>query len=813
MKIERIPWRLFGDTFKEAMPLTLISFTILTSLVFVQQVGKYSAIILSFQATSQVTGKFLMSLLPGIVIITLPVSLLLGTVIACSRLAADGELTAAQSLGIGKVQLALPFIVSGLLGTVLTFYISAEVGPRSLKQLKALRARILLQEASNVIRPRVFVTTFPGVLLHVQDIDQRTGDWVGVFILQQDRDRGISRLLTAERGLLRITPSPQLALEAQLYNGLSVENRAEGGKGAGEAAEAGGIFGGNAAGTQAVSDFQKLSIKLTEKASRDENDDIGGPAGMAEMTIGELGRLAGGAADSKDRVRAVVEWHKRIAFPFACLTLTCITFLMAVNGRRFSTRPRTVVAILFVAMGFYLVLVSGQNLANSGRLPPWLGVWLSNILLGWYIFRSFAVSGSRNSLPSLPYLGGMMRKVSGMRDRLAGAWNAMRESRPEQPRGSSRGARVRFSLVNLINYLIVSEIAKYYLLALAALVVTTVIFTLFDLIPAMTKSGTSIGYAASYLGYLSPQLAYMVTPFAFLVAVLMGCSVLSRTNQLVIVSGAGQGPWRLAGAILVSALLLGGGLWLISNSVLPFTNREQDIRYSRIKNRQLDQTTIAFGRKWVYGKNNIIYSYQRIEPDNTLVNASMYQLAPPKWLLGRTLFFPKAVQAADSRWRASDGVIDTIRPDLTIERTPMSGDLSTVEIDDGAGIFKRTVNESTKMSAAELAQYIEQLDEIGIATTELKIDLGKRLAFPFSCITLALIALPFAASRRSRQSGPLLSVAIGVGISLIFWLLMTLFEAAGKQSSLPVGLSVWGPQIIFAAFALYLNFRNKSSIA
>jgi hypothetical protein len=69
-----------------------------------------------------------------------------------------------------------------------------------------------------------------------------------------------------------------------------------------------------------------------------------------------------------------------------------MTFILAVQGRRFSTRPRTVIAVLFVAMGFYLVLIMGQNLSMSGAVPVWLGVWFSNFLYGALILKSL-ISG------------------------------------------------------------------------------------------------------------------------------------------------------------------------------------------------------------------------------------------------------------------------------------------------------------------------------------------------------------------------------------------------------------------------------------
>ena len=87
-------WRVFWYTTKEVVPLVLILFLILTTLVFAQQVGKYSNLILSFQSSPEVTRTLLLSLIPGIVVITMPVSLLLGTIVGCSRLSSDNELTA-----------------------------------------------------------------------------------------------------------------------------------------------------------------------------------------------------------------------------------------------------------------------------------------------------------------------------------------------------------------------------------------------------------------------------------------------------------------------------------------------------------------------------------------------------------------------------------------------------------------------------------------------------------------------------------------------------------------------------------------------
>lgn len=768
--------------FREILPFSLIPFIALTTLVFIQQAGKYLAIVLSFHTSAQTKLIFLGSLVPGIIVITLPVSLLLGAVIACSRLSADGELTASQSLGLSPLGLATPFVGVGLLGAAIAFYLSANVAPIALKSLKSVRANILLQEATAQITPGTFTNRFPGLLLYVKGVDPKTGDWLGVFLMQRDEVKKTERLLTAERGQLRIAGPSNNSLEVQLLHGMTVEK----------------VFKESGSNSQAASAFVRSSLRPTDNKP-DEPEGLTPPSPLAEMNLRDVVRASKSAATPKERLQAIVEWHKRLAFPFACVTLPLMAFVIALRGKRLSTRPRTAVAVIFAAMFFYVILVAGQSVAMSGKVPAWLGVWLAHLLYGAFIIQAFA-RGNRSgwSLADLfSFLPVSTRP-------------AKREATVNASLPSPDSWLLSLSPINLINYLLISEIVKYYAIALTALVVTSVAFTLFDLIPSIVKSGTSFGYAASYLGYLTPQLAYYVSPFALLVAILMGCGVLARTNQLVVLFSAGQSKLRIVIAILMAVMGIGVSLWLLSDGLIPFTTREQDIRYNKIKGRQLEQTTIAFGRKWVIGKNDALYSFQQIDDQNTLLNGSIYFLSPTTHLLERSLHFNSAAQTTANTWQAKAGWAEAVRPDLILERKPLDSAGLPFTVEDGPGIFKRTVNESAKMGTGDLQNYIRQLRSIGAPTIEPRLDLLKRLAFPFSCLTLGILALPFALTKRARRYSPLLSIAVSIGIGLVFWLLMTLFEAAGKQSNLPVGVAVWGPQILFLAVGLYLNFRQRA---
>ena len=547
--------------------------------------------------------------------------------------------------------------------------------------------------------------------------------------------------------------------------------------------------------------FAKSIVKLVDNSKTAEGADRDSdPGRLNQMSLREIREFAAVAKTDVERRQAVAEMHKRFAFPFACLTLTAMTFILAIQGRRFSTRPRTVIAVLFMAMGFYLLLVVGHNLSVSGAVPVWLGVWFSNIVYGAVVLKSLA-----SSKPPWPGFLSIIKSPGAPSDvdDPRSARSLASESQPSSPK-LSRGVRV-ISL-NLINYLLISEIVKFFALASSALVVTATIFTLFDLIPSIIKSRTPLPYAASYLAYYAPQLFYSFAPFAMLVALLMSFNVLSRSNQLVVIASAGQNRSRTINAILVAAGALGLSLWAMSNYVLPHTNREQDARYNKIKGRLVEPITIAFGRKWVFDKNDAIYSYQRVDPDNSLINTSIYRLDGVSGVIRSATHFGRAIQLSKSTWETNGGWVETIKPDSTIERKAIQSQPEVIEISEGDSLFKRMTNESSKMSAADLHNHIAQLKDLGVSTLELQIDLRRRVSFPMSCLVLAVLAIPFITAKQARRSGPLVSISISVGISLVFELLSRLFEAVGKQNNLPVGMAVWGPLILFGAIGLYLNF-------
>ena len=106
---------------------------------------------------------------------------------------------------------------------------------------------------------------------------------------------------------------------------------------------------------------------------------------------------------ARQRNKFLVEYHKKYAIPVACFVFLLIGAPVGVRARRggmgFAMGMSTLVFVFY-----YLALTGGENLADRRLLPPWLGMWISNIVFfafGAWLLRRTAreTAGRRWRLP------------------------------------------------------------------------------------------------------------------------------------------------------------------------------------------------------------------------------------------------------------------------------------------------------------------------------------------------------------------------------------------------------------------------------
>ncbi|SVA60296.1 uncharacterized protein METZ01_LOCUS113150, partial [marine metagenome] len=136
---------------------------------------------------ADVSRIFLYSV-PQVVVLTVPMAVLVGGLVAFGRLSADAEIIAMRSGGVSLYQLASPMLIVGAAATLLNLYLSLQVLPWGNNEIVQLRWRLINSRTiAGQVRPRVFETRFPSFTLYVQDLVGPEQQWKELLLVRTDQ--------------------------------------------------------------------------------------------------------------------------------------------------------------------------------------------------------------------------------------------------------------------------------------------------------------------------------------------------------------------------------------------------------------------------------------------------------------------------------------------------------------------------------------------------------------------------------------------------------------------------------------------------
>ena len=292
---------------------------------------------------------------------------------------------------------------------------------------------------------------------------------------------------------------------------------------------------------------------------------------------------------------------------------------------------------------------------------------------------------------------------------------------------------------------------------------------------------------------------------SILLAALVNLGILEKDSEITAAKASGWSLYRLAVPIIAASAFFSIGLFFMQDYILPYANNRQDNLRNYILNKPA-RTSKHPGRKWILGDKERIYNYGYFDgSQNSFAGLNVYEVDFDMSRLRRR-FFAEHARVGDGVWTLENGWL----------RDYGSGQFErfekkAVSFPERAGYFKRELfqpKESSKLKYFELRQYIEYLRQSGYNAVELQVELYKKAAFPFSCLIMALVGIPFAFS--AGRKGAFFGIGASIAIAVTYWGVSGAFEAMGAYGMLFPLLAAWAPNIIFAAagLALFLTIRT-----
>lgn len=378
--------------FREMTPPFVITLILFTFIFLMAEILRTTDLIVNYGVSLASVLLLLIYSIPTFLIFVLPMSIMMGVLLAFLRLSHDNEVIALKAGGYSVYRLLPPVFVFCLIGCLITGFVSIYGDPWGRLSFKALLFETATSNIDMGLKERTFIDRFDGVMLYVSEIDARDKTLVDVFI--EDRQNpGMVNTVIAPRGKFLFDPESltfRLALFDGMINEVDQKNKV----------------------VHSISfDTYDLNPKLAQVLSAREQ----GQKGRREMSLVEL-RQTLEAATRKDATyySTLMEYHKKFSIPFACFVLGLVAVPLGIQSRSAKRSFGMVLGLLFFLI-YYVLMSVGFVLGETGACPPAIAMWGPNLVMGtigMYLLLSSAKERPLKAISVLPRIFMSPKSVS-----------------------------------------------------------------------------------------------------------------------------------------------------------------------------------------------------------------------------------------------------------------------------------------------------------------------------------------------------------------------------------------------------------------
>jgi lipopolysaccharide export system permease protein len=364
--------------------------------------------------------------LAWMLVLAVPMSVLVATLMAFGDLSSRNEITAMKACGVSTYRMMLPVFAGALAVGLALLWFNNDVLPDANHNLRTLTIDIQRKKPTINLRNGVFSQDIPGYSILARKTFEKTNDLEGVTMFDYTNP-GVNVCITAERGTISFSPDfrklimdlkrgeiHELDLQKMMaYRKVRFESHriamdVEGfdfTRSSESAFQRGNRELGAPAMMAIVDSLRRardaVADGLRARTSREADSLLAGvPVSTPSPYVYAPGTASAYAALNDARTfsttvatelfrienfdrqidQYMVEIHKKYSIPMACLVFVLIGVPLGIMSRRGGFGTAATLSLGFFVL-YYACLIGGEKLADRGILSPFTGMWSANIII------------------------------------------------------------------------------------------------------------------------------------------------------------------------------------------------------------------------------------------------------------------------------------------------------------------------------------------------------------------------------------------------------------------------------------------------
>jgi len=343
---------------REIIPISLIGLMTFTVILLMDKIFRLIELIVNRGGDVRNILMMLVFIAPSFFTFTIPISVLLGILLALGRMSGDSEIIAFKASGISLYQLFIPISVLSIAAFLITSFMVFYGLPWGNRGFMATLYLIAQSKPDLEIKERVFNDLFNGLVVYVDKVPIQGKKMEGILIYDERDKEKISTIFAKEGFLDTNAKSQEVVLtllsgdlhrfepKTKVYQKMKFDTydlKFEMGK-----------------------TFASLEKKLQEH----------------EMSIDEMKKKRTMMKSrGQDTTSLEVGLHRRYTIPFACIVFGLIGVPLGVQPKR-SARSYGFILSIFILLAYYVSLIAFEMLAVKKTIPAFLAGWLPTFMFG-----------------------------------------------------------------------------------------------------------------------------------------------------------------------------------------------------------------------------------------------------------------------------------------------------------------------------------------------------------------------------------------------------------------------------------------------
>ena len=290
--------------------------------------------------------------LPAVIVLSIPMGVLLSTVMVLNKLSLSSEITVMRACGIGLNRIAKPIFTFAVVMALATFVINESIAPIMAKESKDLALWALGQKnvpegRQNFVFKELGDNWYLKRLFYVGYCHKKT--LYNVTVLDNSKPGTVQVLQAREGGT---SPQGWLFKKGAIYT----------------IGDDGEVLN--------TTLFDTSTVKFGLDLSKELNKNL-----ASEMSFLKLTRyIASGKVAKEDKNALKVQLFDKLALPMATLVFVLIGVPLAITPPRVRYNRGFLFSVLII-FAFYVLRALSISFGSAGTIPPFIAAWLPDIIL------------------------------------------------------------------------------------------------------------------------------------------------------------------------------------------------------------------------------------------------------------------------------------------------------------------------------------------------------------------------------------------------------------------------------------------------